>query len=121
MKAFEARKASVKPQFEQAMREIEQAVKFGRKKTVLLSSTTLYPEVAEMIAKEGYDVEIILNDKDLLSLNRISWEHAEEGKEGTVTYVDERDKTEEATHVNPSVSLKTRVMMLNLRAVQKEL
>lgn len=89
MKAFEARKASVQPQFEKAMEDIEQAIGWGWKSTHVCHCRSLYPEVAEMIAKEGYDVKIVLRANDIMSYNEVSWEHAEGGKEGTVTYVDE--------------------------------
>lgn len=89
MKAFEARKASVEPQFEAAMKEIEQAIGWGWKSTHVCHSHALYPEVAERIVKEGYDVKIVLRADDFMSYNEVSWEHAEEGKEGTLTYVDE--------------------------------
>ena len=89
MKAFEARKASVQPQFEAAMKEIEQAIGWGWKSCHVCHSHSLYPEVAEMIAKEGFNVKIVLRADDFMSYNDVSWEHAEEGKEGTVTYVDE--------------------------------
>lgn len=89
MKAFEARKASVQPQFEKAMEDIEQAIGWGWKSTHVCHGHALYPEVAEMIAKEGYDVKIVLRANDIMSYSEVSWEYAEEGKEGTVTYVDE--------------------------------
>lgn len=89
MKAFEARKATVQPQFEAAMKEIEQAIGWGWKSCHVSHSCSLYPEVADMIAKEGFDVKIVLRADDMMSYNLVSWEHAEEGKEGTVTYVDE--------------------------------
>lgn len=89
MKAFEARKASVEPQYEAAMKDIEQAIGWGWKSTHVCHSHALYPEVAERIAKEGYDVKIVLRADDFMSYNEVSWEHAEEGKEGTLTYVDE--------------------------------
>ena len=87
MKAFEARKASVQPQFEAAMKEIEQAIGWGWKSCHVSHSCSLYPEVADMIAKEGFDVKIVLRADDMMSYNQVSWEHAEEGKEG-------KDKTD---------------------------
>ena len=93
MKAFEARKASVEPQYEAAMKDIEQAIGWGWKSTHVCHSHALYPEVAERIAKEGYDVKIVLRADDFMSYNEVSWEHAEEGKEGTLTYVDETKPT----------------------------
>lgn len=88
MKAFETRKASVKPQYDSAMKEISQAMNWGWKRTHV-GNGTLYPEVAEMIAKDGFDIKIVKRADDTMSYNEISWENAEEGKEGTITYVDE--------------------------------
>ena len=88
MKAFETRKASVKPQYDSAMKEISQAMNWGWKSTHV-GNGTLYPEVAEMIAKDGFDIKIVKRADDTMSYNEISWENAEEGKEGTITYVDE--------------------------------
>lgn len=88
MKAFETRKASVKPQYDSAMREISQAMNWGWKRTHV-GNGTLYSEVAEMIAKDGFDIKIVKRADDTMSYNEISWENAEEGKEGTISYVDE--------------------------------
>ena len=52
MKAFETRKASVQPQYDSAMKDIRQAMGWGWK-SAHVGHGTLYPEVAEMIAKEG--------------------------------------------------------------------
>lgn len=90
MKAFEARKASVQPQFEAAMKDIEKVVGWGWQSCHLHHNGSLDPEVANMIANEGFDVKIVLRADDSHSYNVVSWGHAEEGKEGTVTYVDER-------------------------------
>lgn len=89
MNAFEARKASVQPQYEAAMKDIEQAINWGHKSTHVCHSHSLYPEVAERLAKEGYDVKIVIRADDFMSYNEVSWENAEEGKEGKLTYVDE--------------------------------
>lgn len=86
MNAFEARKASVQPQYEAVMKDIEEEVNLGRKST---NVCPLYHEVAERIAKEGYDVKIVIRANKLMSYNEISWENGKEGKEGKLTYVDE--------------------------------
>ena len=88
MKAFEARKASVQPQYDSAMKDIRQAMGWGWKSTHV-GYGTLYPEVAEMIAKDGFDIKIVKRADDSMSYNKVSWENAEEGKEGTITYVNE--------------------------------
>lgn len=88
MKAFETRKASVQPQYDSAMKDIEQAMGWGWK-SAHVGHGTLYPEVAEMLAKDGFNVKIVKRADDIMSYNEVSWENAEEGKEGTITYVDE--------------------------------
>ena len=88
MKAFETRKASVQPQYDSAMKDIRQAMRWGWK-SAHVGFGTLYPEVAEMIAKDGFDIKIVKRADDIMSYNEVSWENAEEGKEGTITYVDD--------------------------------
>ena len=88
MKAFEARKASVQPQYDSAMKDIKQAMGWGWKSTHV-GYGTLYPEVAEMIAKDGFDIKIVKTANENMSYNEVSWEYAEKGKEGTITYVNE--------------------------------
>ena len=88
MKAFEARKTSVQPQYDSAMKDIKQAMGWGWKSTHV-GTGTLYPEVAKMLAKDGFDIKIVKRAEDHMSYNEVSWENAEEGKEGTITYVDE--------------------------------
>ena len=88
MKAFEARKASVQPQYDSAMKDIRQAMGWGWKSTHV-GYGTLYPEVAEMIAKDGFDIKIVKTANENMSYNEVSWEYAEKGKEGTITYVNE--------------------------------
>ncbi len=88
MKAFEARGESIQPQYDSARREIKQAIEWGWKSTHV-GKGTLYPEVAKMIAKDGYDIKIVKRADDSMSYNEVSWENAEEGKEGDITYIDE--------------------------------
>lgn len=88
MKAFETRKASVQPQYESAMKDIEQAMGWGWK-SAHVGHGTLYPEVAEMLAKDGFNVKIVKRADDCMSYNEVSWENSEEGKEGIITHVDE--------------------------------
>ena len=88
MKAFETRKASVQPQYDSAMKDIRQAMGWGWK-SAHVGHGTLYPEVAEMIAKDGFDIKIVKTANENMSYNEVSWEYAEKGKEGTITYVNE--------------------------------
>lgn len=72
------------------MEDIEKAMGWGWKSTHVVNTTgTLYPEVAKMLAKDGFDIKIVKRAEDYMSYNEVSWENAEEGKEGTITYVDE--------------------------------
>lgn len=99
MKAFETRKASVQPQYDLAMKDIRQAMGWGWK-SVHVGYGTLYPEVAEMLAKDGFDIKIVKRANDVMSYNEVSWENAEEGKEGTITYyVDETQPQPDTTDI----------------------
>ena len=88
MKAFEVRRASVQSQYGLAMEGIRCAMESGYKST-RVGFGTLYPEVAEMIAKDGFDIKIVKSDSHIRSYNEISWENEKEGKKGIITYVDE--------------------------------
>ena len=98
MKAFKTRKASVQPQYDSAMKDIRHAMGWGWKSTHV-GYGTLYPEVAEMIAKDGFDIKIVKRADDSMSYNKVSWENAEEGKEGTITYVDETQPQPDFTDI----------------------
>ena len=95
MKAFEAREASVQPQYDSAIKEIKQAIGFGGKST-RVGQGTLYPEVATRLAKDGFDIKIVKGDNNITSYNEVSWENAKEGREGIITHIDE---TESKPHV----------------------
>ena len=88
MKAFEARKESVQPQYDSAVRDIERAVKWGWKSTHV-GCGTLYQEVVEMLLDDGFDINFVKRTKDGRYYNEASWENAEEGRRGKITYVDE--------------------------------
>ena len=92
MKAYEARKNSIKPQYDSAIKEINRAVGWGWKSVPLTDlNGTLYPEVAKMLAKDGYDVKIVIGANSIFSTNEVSWENAAEGREGTITYVNKAE------------------------------
>lgn len=97
MKAFETRKASVQPQYDSAMEDIKRAMERGWK-SAHVGHGTLYPEVAEMIAKDGFDIKIVKRANDFMSYNEVSWENAEEGKVGNITYVDETQPKPDPTN-----------------------
>ena len=65
MKAFEARKGSIKPQYDSAIHDIQRAVGWGWKNTHVDIHGSLYPEVATMLAKDGYDVKIVTINKKI--------------------------------------------------------
>ena len=90
MKAKKARKASIKPQYNSAMKEINQAIGWGWKYTCV-GYGTLYPEVAKMLAKDGYDIKIVKRKEDSRSYNEVSWEFSQKGKKGNITYVNETE------------------------------
>ena len=74
MKAFEARKGSIKPQYDSAIHDIQRAVGWGWKNTHVDIHGSLYPEVATMLAKDGYDVKIVTINNGTTSLyNEVSW------------------------------------------------
>ena len=98
MKAFETRKASVQPQYDSAMKDIEKAMGWGWK-SAHVGHGTLYPEVAKMIAKDGFDIKIVKRADDCMSYNEVTWENAEEGKEGIITYVDETQPKPDPTDI----------------------
>lgn len=98
MKAFEVRKASLQPQYDSAMNDIKKAMEWGWKSTHV-GHGTLYPEVAKMIAKDGFNIKIVKRDDDFMSYNEVSWENAEEGKEGAITYVDETQPKPDLTDI----------------------
>lgn len=104
MKAFEVRKASVQPQYDVAMKDIEQAKEWGWK-SAHVGRGTLYTEVAEMLANDGFDIKIVKRANDCMSYNEVSWENAEEGKRGTITYVDETQKREPMKKMKPTLKL----------------
>ena len=115
MKAFEARKGSIKPQYDSAIHDIQRAVGWGWKNTHVDIHGSLYPEVATMLAKDGYDVKIVTINNGTTSLyNEVSWENAAEGKEGTVTYEDE------PFPVAPETSAKVDELLKNVLGIEPE-
>lgn len=92
MKAFEARKESVEPQYDEALNQIKKAVDYGWSCTQIQSNGLLYPEIIERLAKEdGYDVKVVIKKESHMSYTEVSWSCAEKGKEGTINYINEKD------------------------------
>lgn len=93
MKAYKARQKSIEPQYEKAMENIKQAVEWGWSDCHTSNlNGELYPEVAEMLVKDGFDVKIVLRDDPHMTYNAVSWRNAKKGREGSLVYVDERKK-----------------------------
>ena len=96
MKAFEARENSVVRQSCMMLRKAKEAQYLGKKRVGTFEFGALYPEVIEILKKDGYDVKIIRHDEDDNHTESvISWENATEpNREGTVTYIDMVPKEE---------------------------
>lgn len=93
MKAHKAREKSIEPQYEKAMENIKQAVEWGWSDCHTSNiNGELYPEVAEMLVKDGFDVKIVLRDDPHMTYNAVSWRDAKKDREGSLVYVDERKK-----------------------------
>lgn len=92
MKAHKAREKSIEPQYKNAMEQIKQAIDWGWDSCHINSHGELYLEVAKMLVKDGFDIKIVLRDDAFMTYNEASWRYAEKGREGTLTYVDERKK-----------------------------
>lgn len=92
MKAHKAREKSIEPQYKKAMEDIKQAINWGQADCHIDCHGELYPEVAQMLVKDGFDIKIVLRDDPHMTYNAVSWRNAKKGREGTLTYVDERKK-----------------------------
>ena len=93
MKAHKAREKSIEPQYEKTMENIKQAVEWGWSDCHTSNiNGELYPEVAEMLVKDGFDVKIVLRDDPHMTYNAVSWRDAKKDREGSLVYVDERKK-----------------------------
>lgn len=97
MNAQEARKISVMNQYTIAQERIAHEANFGRKSCLPYLHGALYSEVAEMLAKEGYNVKTVFCRDDSRSYMVVSWDHAVEGEfqEGTVTVVYDYETAED--------------------------
>ena len=65
MNATEARQRSLDNQYENAMKEIDKAVAGGWTRCSVCFSDPLYPEVAERIAENGFDVKVTLRENGM--------------------------------------------------------
>ena len=91
-RAFDSRKKAVANQYELALEDVSEGINNGWK-SVEVGYGSLFPEVAEMLASDGFDVRIIIRLPDCDSSNEVSWENATSpDQKGSVTYVDETNQ-----------------------------
>ena len=95
MNATEARQKSLDNQYENAMKEIDKAVAGGWTRCSVCFSDPLYPEVAERIAENGFDVKVTLRENGMgMSSNVVSWYNTKKkGEKGKVEYITEEQET----------------------------
>ena len=91
MKAFKAREMSIYPQYKEIMKYVRTAASLGKTSAILPQTTPIYPEVAEILAKDGYNVKFVDRSNKAFSYNEISWHDAKEGVEGKITHIKEDD------------------------------
>lgn len=92
MKAFESRQKAVAMQYSLAMEDVSVGIRNGWK-CVEVGCGSLFPEVAEMLANDGFEVKIVKRLPDCDSSNEVSWENATTANtKGTVVYVDETNQ-----------------------------
>jgi len=96
MNAKEANKKSrengIPLQYTEANARIDRAIELGLQQCFALNNGAVYPEVAEMLAKDGFNVKSVLREDDHHSYTEISFKHAKDADEdavGIVTVVDE--------------------------------
>jgi len=96
MNAKEANKKSrekgIPLQYAESNESIERAIELGEQKCNAISHGAVFPEVAEMLAKDGFNVKSVLRKDDRFCYTEISFKHAKDADEnavGTVTVVDE--------------------------------
>jgi len=93
MKASEARKQALNPQYAIAKIEIAAAVAEGKSSTCVYEECgPLFSETADLLAKDGYDVKIFVDHIALQSANIISWANAKSDRVGTVQWFEKNDE-----------------------------
>ena len=95
MNAVEARSQSMVAQYNAIMKEIEKSKQKGKAYVQPMEVGAIYPEVAESLAAQWYDVYVVLRDSEETSYTQVSWRDAREGRKGTITYEDERKASNE--------------------------
>ena len=89
MKATEARKISIEPQFEAAMYDIKSQLHHGRTEAHINQMNIIYPEVAERIANKGYDINVIFDSEHFFSIS-CARKHIGPESKGIIKYSDRR-------------------------------
>lgn len=83
--AFYVKKKSIEQQYQQAIDDIAKAN--GQKGAYICQGSSLYKEVAEILAENGCDVKVTLKADDTQSTNYVFWGNAEEGRKGSIDYI----------------------------------
>lgn len=94
MTAYEAKFIPVINQYNQAQKEIAQAVKERKRSTEICEGQILLPETLEMLTNDGFDIilKTYISDSSLiLRYNIADWENAEIGKQGEIFHETNKD------------------------------
>lgn len=87
MEAYQAKKATIKAELQDAMYEIEQMMKFGAESTRVCSGA-IDLETAEILSQKGYDVKIVKDDDVFSSYSEVSWKYAQKGRKGKIQVIE---------------------------------
>lgn len=125
MNATEARQRSLDNQYENAMKEIDKAVAGGWTRCSVCFPDPLYPEVAERIAENGFDVKVTLRENGMgMSSNVVSWYNTKnKGEKGKVEYITDESKNSKPPlneKLLTSISLKTKRLQREARRLSQE-
>ena len=125
MNATEARQRSLDNQYENAMKEIDKAVAGGWTRCSVCFSDPLYPEVAERIAENGFDVKVKLRENGMgMSSNVVSWYNTKnKGEKGKVEYITDESKNSKPPlneKLLTSISLETKRLQREARRLSQE-
>ena len=106
-------------------KEIDKAVAGGWTRCSVCFSDPLYPEVAERIAENGFDVKVTLRENGMgMSSNVVSWYNTKnKGEKGKVEYItDESKKSKPPLNEKllTSISLETKRLQREARRLSQE-
>lgn len=94
MTAYEAKFIPVIDQYNQAQKEIAQAVEERKRSTEICEGQILLPETLEMLTNDGFDIILkthISDSSHILRYNIADWENAELGKQGEIIHETHED------------------------------